>query len=597
MPHEIRRPDDITVLIPAAGRVPEGLIAMSNIACTALIPVAGRPVIYWTLTYLRSLGLRKFRIAVPRRGLFVEDFVECTVGRDCECTFVVPPAGPGGGVGETVAALLDFVDTPAALVVLGDTYFQFADPSVLNDPEPLVLTGPVEESYRWCVAERDDRGYVTELRDKERGLAGPLQALIGVYYFPNAALARRVAREAVAPERAGGARIELVSVLNRLRGRAPLRARRAGEWLDCGNPDRQSASHVALLQKREFNELSIDRTLATITKKSRMKAKFLDEINYLRLLPRDLAVLFPRVVDFSLDWDDPWLTMEYYGYGTLAEAFVYENLDPGIWQRVFEHLHKIVTTAFMRYRQPLSPEVMLDMYLHKTARRVADLKGTPELAVLKNAREPVTINGRLCPSLDMVWPRIERDVRRLSQGATGCVIHGDLCFSNILYDLRSQICKLVDPRGSFGQAGIMGDVRYDVAKLYHSVLGLYDFITNDLFHVSVTQGHEAGAGVAVSLDVRTRPQHRQILERFDRVFFAARPGGDAPWFDRREALLLTGLIFAGIPALHYDKPQRQVAMFARALQIFGELYPVEEVGEAIAEPVLAPAVVTPDAAE
>ncbi len=68
---QIQHPENITVLIPAAGRVPEGLLALSNISCTALIPVAGRPVIYWTLTYLRSLGLRRFCIAVPQRGLFV----------------------------------------------------------------------------------------------------------------------------------------------------------------------------------------------------------------------------------------------------------------------------------------------------------------------------------------------------------------------------------------------------------------------------------------------------------------------------------------------------------------------------------------------
>jgi len=119
----------------------------------------------------------------------------------------------------------------------------------------------------------------------------------------------------------------------------------------------------------------------------------------------------------------------------------------------------------------------------------------------------------------------------------------------------------------------MGDPRYDVAKLYHSVLGLYDFITNDLFHVAVAG--DAEAGVSVTLDIRTRPQHRQIRERFEAVFFGPRaiaPDG-RPWFDRREILLITGLIFAGIPALHYDKPERQVAMLAKAMEIFGELYP------------------------
>ena len=115
-----------TVLIPAAGRVPEGILALGNISCPAMIPVAGRPVIHWTLHYLRSLGLRRFSIAVARRGMFVEDFVECTFGSDCEVTFHVPTADRG--VGHTVLELAERAVGTSALVVLGDTYFQFADP-------------------------------------------------------------------------------------------------------------------------------------------------------------------------------------------------------------------------------------------------------------------------------------------------------------------------------------------------------------------------------------------------------------------------------------------------------------------------------------
>ncbi len=88
------------------------------------------------------------------------------------------------------------------------------------------------------------------------------------------------------------------AILEKVGAKTPLRAELAGDWLDCGNADRQAASHQALLQKRSFNELTIDPVLGTITKKSRNVEKFIDEINYLRLLPHDLAVLFPRVVDF-----------------------------------------------------------------------------------------------------------------------------------------------------------------------------------------------------------------------------------------------------------------------------------------------------------
>src|SRR5262245_25428040 len=94
-PAQAQRVAETVVLMPAAGRVSEGVMALSNIGCPAMVPVAGRPVIYWTLSYLRSLGLKRFMIAVSRRGMFVEDFVECTFGHDLEISFVVPSSDGG----------------------------------------------------------------------------------------------------------------------------------------------------------------------------------------------------------------------------------------------------------------------------------------------------------------------------------------------------------------------------------------------------------------------------------------------------------------------------------------------------------------------
>src|SRR6476620_747918 len=109
--------DQTIVLIPAAGRVAEGVLALSNISCPAMVPVAGRPVVHWTMGYLRSLGLRRFSMAVARRGMFVEDFGECTVGGDCEVSFMTPSSDGGGGL--TVLELAEQAQARSALVVLG----------------------------------------------------------------------------------------------------------------------------------------------------------------------------------------------------------------------------------------------------------------------------------------------------------------------------------------------------------------------------------------------------------------------------------------------------------------------------------------------
>lgn len=543
-----------TVLIPAAGRVAEGILALSNISCPAMVPVGGRPVIYWTINYLRSLGLRKYVIAVARRGTAVEDFVECTVGRDCEVRFIVPDEK--GGVGDTVCSLAECAEAGPALVVLGDTHFQFADASQVWTDEPAVLVAPVNDSERWCIADVDPAGYVTQLHDKVADLPEPLQALIGVYYFPDSRQLRIAAEDAAAEAHRQSKRTEFSDILRRIDQHDAIRAMPAGDWLDCGNPDRQASSHRALLQKRAFNELQIDSVFGTITKRSQNVEKFIDEINYLRLLPPELAVLFPRVVASSSEWNAPFLTMEYYGYPSLSEAFVFESVSPNLWEQIFLHLRSVVQHGFMTRSRPIPAAEIRKMYLEKTRERVAKLQ---QFEVFRGLLTPseLIVNGKPLANLPALWARIEEGVESLARNVTGGIIHGDLCLSNILYDLRSRIVKLVDPRGSFGQAGIYGDPRYDVAKLFHSTYGLYDFLVNDLFDLEV-RGNE------IHLDLRSRGDHREISERFERVFF--------PAFHRNEILLITALLFASMPALHYDEPRRQVAMYVRSLQLLDELF-------------------------
>lgn len=552
-------PSDVTVLIPAAGRVPEGLLALANIACPAMIPVGGRPVIHWTMSYLRRLGFRKFRIAVARPGMFVEEFVDSAFGQDCDVRFLVPSRD--GGVGRTVLELAEQAEGGGALVVLGDTHFQFPDaPEVATLDRPFVLAHRVEDSYRWCIAETAADGTLTALRDKVPDLGGELAALIGVYYFADLEALRADARETVARAEQTGRPAQLAGLLERTQARTPIRVLPASSWLDCGNADMQARSHQALLQARAFNELAIDPVLGTITKRSRDVEKFINEINYLRLLPPELAVLFPRVLDFSTAWHDPWVEMEYYGYPNLADVFLFENVDAGIWERVFGHLATVIHERLARHARPLPSGALRDMYVGKTRRRLETLAETarPELAQLLRATTPITVNGVAIANWTTRWPDVERAVLALEANVRGAVIHGDLCLSNILYDLRSRICKLIDPRGSFGAVGIYGDPRYDVAKLWHSVHGLYDFIANDLFRVRAD-------GLQVELAIRATPAHREIEERFARCFF--------PHDDVREVGLITALLFASMPALHYDNPNRQLAMYARSLQLLHEYLP------------------------
>ena len=172
----VRRLSETVVLIPAAGRVAEGVMVLSNIGCPAMVPVAGRPVIHWTLSYLRSLGLSKFIIAVSRRGMFVEDFVDCSFGQDCDIRFIVPSVRwrrrPHGA--RTGRACPRHVGAGRAgrhaLPVRRSGGLAAATSRRCSCKAWKI-------SYRWCTAETDADGIVTAWHDKE---AGPESAAAGV---------------------------------------------------------------------------------------------------------------------------------------------------------------------------------------------------------------------------------------------------------------------------------------------------------------------------------------------------------------------------------------------------------------------------------
>ncbi len=72
----------VTVIIPAAGQVSDSLLPLSGKSSAVMIPLNGKPVIYWTLSYLRELGLRKFVIAVRHARQIIFQLAEVAVSRD-----------------------------------------------------------------------------------------------------------------------------------------------------------------------------------------------------------------------------------------------------------------------------------------------------------------------------------------------------------------------------------------------------------------------------------------------------------------------------------------------------------------------------------
>jgi hypothetical protein len=147
--------------------------------------------------------------------------------------------------------------------------------------------------------------------------------------------------------------------------------------------------------------------------------------------------------------------MEYMPFPTLAELIVYGNQSVDFWRNISKKLIVLLTT--MNESTAGDIEVQDGLFLEKTRERCANLQ--PEYAAQVNEM------------LTWIEPR--------SRGKPS-IMHGDLCFSNILYDRRSDSLKIIDPRGYSRPNGVHGSQLYDLAKLYHSAFGCYDFAVADV---------------------------------------------------------------------------------------------------------------------
>ena len=543
---------DVTAVILAAGEIPVGLRPVCGKSCISMVPLNGRPLIYWIIKYLKNCGIRKFVIAVRQKDSFLEQFVSCLFNGSIQTQFVIPDKDLGPAYSLYYAS--QSVDTPKGLVVLGDTFFKFTSPKQALCEESFILYDNVEDSSPWCMVEEENNQVLSFYdKPKENHQLKTSKALIGVYGFNKWNKLQQSLNELCQNTKDNK---ELSEILDHYRGSTELKTVAAEQWFDCGNAHNLMTSRRDFFQKRFFNTLERNPLLGTISKKSEISEKFLDEINYYSALPAELNILFPRVIKAQTKQKPYQLELEYYGYPTLAEVYVFESPYPSVWRRLFQHLSDLIT-YMQQYSQEDSYADQYFMYITRIEERITALKR--ESYIIKELIEcpNLVINGQQYKNFDQLWPRITQNINTMIKDTTNYVIHGDMCFSNILYNFSSDIIKFVDPRGSFGQKGIYGDSRYDIAKLFHSTHGLYDFITNDLFDINVEEN-------IIHLEIFTPDSVQTVQKEFEQIFFEQ--------FKRSEITLITGLLFVSMGVFHHDYPARQQAFYCQGIKFLNEVY-------------------------
>ena len=320
---------------------------------------------------------------------------------------------------------------------------------------------------------------------------------------------------------------------------------------------------------RAYNDWEHDWALGTVTKKSQTD-RLRNEIRYYRSVPYQFEMLFPRIIGAS-DWEDTdhWMKLEYYNYLDLGQFLLGRSdwhLDYSDWLSIMQHLRTILDRWANHDKMPGFSEDPWEMYVVKTVIENGRFK-EQDIAPLLFEGDWILINGQPTQTFKAIWPEVEAYLEKeIIPTYQEGMIHGDCCFSNILYG--GNVLRFIDPRGSFGtMVGVRGDPRYDVAKLYHSVDAGYEFFNNDIFSVTrATNPSEPWIwdyGKQYNPDIWRDKLH--AVGAFNEVFF----DGDEP-FSKKDITLIEGLIYVGACARHYENPDRQVAMYLAGLQLLNK---------------------------
>ncbi|WCL53076.1 phosphotransferase [Gimibacter soli] len=546
-------------LIPAAKLAPLELQVEFGSMPAAMLPVGGRPAFDYIARLYLDRGYR-ILVGIHEGGDRIRAYADL-MGYDGVDLIDV---GETASLGETIAVLMEQVPDDVS-----DMIVAFSDTLLTDNPDApnLCFVDRVADPFRWTQLASDADGRIVKVTEKFEDSAwhGDALAFCGVFRIGDVhGFFRHLADELRLP--AGQALDPFYRAFIAWFNAQPAASRalvQPKDWYDFGHLDTYYATRRRLgFGAREFNDVALDETRGILVKSSANADKFRREIAWYRDLPADLQFLAPRIFDADMGAERPSVAMEYYSYPALNDLYLFGDVAPAFWQRVIHALDK--TLVLMGKRRPdLSDAEMAadltEMYLGKTLERLDGLGDLSRFGAM--AGERVTINGIVCPGL----ARVRRELAAVAEAndlliaAYFSIIHGDFCLSNILFDPRHGIVRLIDPRGSFGRQSLTGDPRYDLAKLCHSIEGDYDHIIAGLYRFEM-DGDQVTFTPAIS-------RSQKVVKDLFTGWLARFPDDYM-----RQVRLIEALLFLSMLPLHGDRPEAQKALLARGLLLAGPYF-------------------------
>lgn len=317
-------------------------------------------------------------------------------------------------------------------------------------------------------------------------------------------------------------------------------------WLDFGHVNTYYSSRAKYTTQRSFNHLSI--TTEKVRKSSDQTSKMIGESNWFNQIPASLKIFTPQ---FLGDFSSPHRGYELeYLYNTpINELFVFSKLTNKTWKKIISSCFNFLEKC-SGYSDDTFNFELDDLFENKTKLRLSEYlsksEGSLDTLWDFNGNPPVSI-------LDIIHD-ISDSVPSKSRT---CIMHGDYCFSNIIYDFKTDRIKVIDPRGVdlSGNPTIYGSQYYDVAKLAHSLSGLYDEILAGAFRLKFETGR-------IRFQIIETNEHNELEQWFYSQCLIRFE------LSKKQIIAMQIHLFLSMLPLHSDDLIRQQALFSNVFRLY-----------------------------
>lgn len=480
---------------------------MGEVLNKSLFPVDQKAAISWIIESFDDTT--EFVIALGYLGDQVQDYLRIAhPSTKFKFVFVDKIEGIGSGPGYSLLKCKNFIDGPFYFVSC-DTLWTRAPIENYNENWIAVAQVTNDESNKFCNV-RVKNQVVNEIRDKESVDSKDFFAFTGLcfikdhkYFWEGLGNNKTVINE----HQVSNGLAELCKKVNVKA--VPI------DWMDIGT----AASYQAVAGK--FQNFDFGKTNECLYLNNEAAIKFFsnNEITRMRVEKARLRPeIFPKISRHA---------NQFYAYEFVKGQTLYEQNSSVILNELLDWLFEIVWTA-----QSIDLDTFrkrcFQFYKEKTLGR---LKIYDEKY---QAQQPMMINGKKIPDVKDLMKSL--DWQQLSDGYPA-FIHGDLQFDNILYNEDTRCFTLLDWRQDFAGDVQVGDLYYDLGKLYGGIILNYDLVKMNLMRFWQNKS-------IAEFDFGTRfstKTYIQILENFIKE----------KGFDLIKVRTLVGLIYLNMAPLHH----------------------------------------------